>query len=435
MAIDSAVNTLALAVLCVGTAASAVHTVTMHPKIPHSGVGSGASGTILELGHPRPPYVSSEAYPVFWAVGGNNATDFDPGQIADITQFGILPKNYTFCGRIGGAWPSLPNPTGPAGAVNGGVPQAGNLSLHLDLTRSNVEAMMPDPDYDGLGIYDFEAWVPLWDENTTPASTNWHSQRYQAYSIALVKAAHPDWTPAQLEAQAKQEFETAGMNFFVETLKLCTALRPKALWGFYGMPGGDFALTPATRAKAIADAERMRPVYNLSGALFPSIYLSGTNADNVQRVNTTVGVAVEVAAMMAEAGQRPIPVYPFAWECYHNASTLLTPKDLATDLTQPYFAGADGVIIWGWTGFKPQGGGGANISTYIGHVKTVTGPLVKAFEARVDSCSQTFCSGHGRCATLPDDSNAEESPDCQCFDGYSGPTCSAQARLETVATP
>jgi hypothetical protein len=52
----------------------------------------------------------------------------------------------------------------------------------------------------------------------------------------------------------------AAMTFFVETLKLCNKLRPKALFGYYGFPGGDFALTPASFAKAMANAERMRPV-------------------------------------------------------------------------------------------------------------------------------------------------------------------------------
>ena len=119
---------------------------------------------------------------------------------------------------------------------------------------------MPDPTYAGLGVYDFEAWTPLWEENTTPSQIDWHSKRYQDYSIALVRDAHPDWTEAQLTAEAKTAFDAAAMSFFVETLKLCARLRPNALWGFYGFPGGDFAATPANRAFAMANAERMRPV-------------------------------------------------------------------------------------------------------------------------------------------------------------------------------
>ena len=112
-------------------------------------------------------------------------------------------------------------------------------------------------------VYDFEAWTPIWENNDTPASINWHSKRYQDYSIALVKAKHPGWSEAQLDVQAKKEFEAAGecssqcllyvhklfsrrlllydivrtaMEIFVKTLNVASATRPKALWGYYGTP-------------------------------------------------------------------------------------------------------------------------------------------------------------------------------------------------------
>eukprot|EP00040_Diaphanoeca_grandis_P013058 m.66052 g.66052 ORF g.66052 m.66052 type:complete len:440 (+) comp23635_c0_seq3:116-1435(+) len=411
---------------------------------------------------PRPEYVTSEAYPVFWLVGGNNASAFGPGGVLDVEQFGMKPLNYSFCGRIGGSWPSLPNEFNNSGAINGGVPQAANLSLHLELTARNVEAMMPDPSFSGLGIYDFEAWVPIWEDNT--ASVNWHSSRYTRYSMELVKQQHQDWNATQIEALAKQEFETAAINFFVATLNLCSKLRPKALWGFYGMPGGSFAPTPTNRAKAIADAEKMKPVWEASGALFPSIYLDSDNAtENRFAISATVGIAVEVAQMFAASGGKRIPVYPFAWECYHNSTTLLTNSDLTIDITEPYTYGADGVIIWGWTGFGPQGSGGKKIDTYIDHVRTVTGPITHTFEEKVKSCSVQYCSGHGRCVgslSNFDNSNMNQHqtqnqnvpsvvesktdkanhqiqpavhvpPTCRCFDNFSGATCSIATNAES----
>ena len=47
--------------------------------------------------------------------------------------------------------------------------------------------------------------------------------------------AHPDYTDAQATAVAQKEFETAALNFFLETLKVCQEVRPNARWGAYGV--------------------------------------------------------------------------------------------------------------------------------------------------------------------------------------------------------
>jgi hypothetical protein len=85
-------------------------------------------------------------------------------------------------------WPTIGD---DGSVVNGGVPQAGNLSLHLDTVRQTVVQWLPDPDYDGNAVIDFESWTPLWDQNN--GSDWYHGVRYQKLSIALVAAAHPSW--------------------------------------------------------------------------------------------------------------------------------------------------------------------------------------------------------------------------------------------------
>lgn len=76
----------------------------------------------------------------------------------------------------------------------------------------------------------FENWTPIWEQNTE--NNNWHGKRYQKYSISLVRQAHPGWSLGQITAQAKIEFESAGIDLFVTALNHASALRPKALWGF-----------------------------------------------------------------------------------------------------------------------------------------------------------------------------------------------------------
>ena len=98
----------------------------------------------------------------------------------------------------------------------------------------------------------------------------------------------------------------------------------------------------------------MAPIYRASGALFPSIYISQAPASAEQRRATVLShVAAEVnaSARLADAGGPRVPVYPFAWQCYHNGSTLLSYDDLQSEIIEPYNAGADGVVVWGC---KPQ---------------------------------------------------------------------------------
>ena len=44
--------------------------------------------------------------------------------------------------------------------------QAANLSVFLDGLAKNIEADIPEADYAGLAVFDFEAFTPLWSEDT-----------------------------------------------------------------------------------------------------------------------------------------------------------------------------------------------------------------------------------------------------------------------------
>ena len=51
-----------------------------------------------------------------------------------------------FYSKHNGYWPYYAN----GKPVNGGIPQLGNLTKHLELFLSNVSSMIVDPEYDGL---------------------------------------------------------------------------------------------------------------------------------------------------------------------------------------------------------------------------------------------------------------------------------------------
>ena len=95
--------------------------------------------------------------------------------------------------------------------VNGGVPQAANLSLHLEELSKSGQANIPDPQWTRLEMFDFEEWVPSYYGNI--ASCGGHNFKYQNYSRQLVWEAHPwsCWSAERVEAQAKTEFEGGGI--------------------------------------------------------------------------------------------------------------------------------------------------------------------------------------------------------------------------------
>lgn len=162
----------------------------------------------------------------YWNVGDSTPKTLNP------EKFLVFSANYTQTGD-GCSTPNcqswsqglFPTISDDGTAVNGGVPQAANLSAHLELLEKTVVQWIPDPDWDGNAVLDFEAWTTVWELNTD--SGNWHGRRYQNYSIYLVQKEHPEWPKEQVVAEAKKEFEGAATEFFVETLSTCKKLRPK----------------------------------------------------------------------------------------------------------------------------------------------------------------------------------------------------------------
>jgi len=60
--------------------------------------------------------------------------------------------------------------------VNGGLPQNADLHAHLEKARADILAAIPDPDFAGPVVIDYERWRPEW-------SLNWAARRiYQVES-------------------------------------------------------------------------------------------------------------------------------------------------------------------------------------------------------------------------------------------------------------
>ena len=120
---------------------------------------------------------------------------------------------------------------------NGGVPQEGNLTLHLEFFKDHVEEQVANKTFQGIAVIDFESWRPIFRQNW--ASLN----RYRELSVEIERNKHPFWSNNAVKNEAVRTFEFHGRLFMEETLKLAKILRPFANWGYYAYPYC-FNLTP-----------------------------------------------------------------------------------------------------------------------------------------------------------------------------------------------
>ena len=47
--------------------------------------------------------------------------------------------------------------------INGGLPQLGNLTEHLNQVRKDIAIQLPDPNFSGYAVIDWEVWVPSFE--------------------------------------------------------------------------------------------------------------------------------------------------------------------------------------------------------------------------------------------------------------------------------
>ena len=113
---------------------------------------------------------------------------------------------------------------------NGGVPQEGNLTLHLENFRKHLDEQINDINFNGIGIIDFESWRPIFRQN-------WASLlKYKELSYSIEENKHYFWPKKLIKIEAEKNFEYYGKLFMDETLKLAKKLRPYAYWGYYAYP-------------------------------------------------------------------------------------------------------------------------------------------------------------------------------------------------------
>nr|QKV49747.1 PH-20 hyaluronidase [Blarina brevicauda] len=279
--------------------------------------------------------------------------------------------------------------------VNGGIPQLGNLTAHLEKARKDIAFYIPN-DHVSLAVIDWEEWRPLWIRN-------WHPKTiYQNKSIELVMKNNPslDWTTAA--KIAKIEFEKAAKDFMLETLKLGKSLRPKSYWGYYLFPDCyNHQYRENEYNGSCFEREKKRNyeliwLWNESTALYPSIYLNKKLRSNPRAalfVRNRVQEAFRVSKLRKV--ETRLPVFVYVRPVFTDApGEFLSEVDLVNTIGESIALGVSGIIIWGSFNFSKSEQSCQNLSNYM---NTVLNPYLLNVTLAAKLCSQVLCQDQGIC--------------------------------------
>jgi len=105
------------------------------------------------------------------------------------------------------------------------------MARHFAAIETHVNLKIPDRNWAGMGVIDYEIWWPQWTRTQSTAQNAWR---------AYIRANRPELlqflSANEQEAVFKQTFNDAARDFCTATINECRRLRPNAKWGFFGLP-------------------------------------------------------------------------------------------------------------------------------------------------------------------------------------------------------
>ncbi|MCB9838869.1 MAG: hypothetical protein H6813_05980 [Phycisphaeraceae bacterium] len=290
----------------------------------------------IALGTGPGALASEPSYTFHYGVSGDEAGSIDLGG-APIERDVFMFFEHTL-----GLYPRIDQQNGRW--INGGLPQRADLDAHLGACLNEILEAIPDPEWDGFVVIDYESWTPWWED--TP-------RRYRNATIEDLRERMPYLTDEELETIGRQEYEAAARQLMEGTIDLGRALRPEARWGYWSYPKARHAL--------LGDNEQTQWLWDASDAFYPSVYMTDYlvpdwmepglgQARYETYIESDFDGNLAVARQVAGPDR---PVLAFAWPRYGRNNEnqwyrlhLIEHEHLNLMLFGPYFWDADGVILW-----------------------------------------------------------------------------------------
>ncbi|XP_069674975.1 hyaluronidase A-like [Periplaneta americana] len=257
---------------------------------------------------------------------------------------------------------------------NGGVPQEGNLKQHLEKLREHVSYIVPDINFEGLGIIDFEFWRPIFRQNWA------RLEPYKTLSIKLERERHPLWSDAAIKKEAKRRFEKFGSQFLLSSLKLLKQMRPNGLWGYYSYPNCfnyvPNNMKPFCPRQVCVENDELNWLFEKSKALYPSLSLRKelrlTTEQLARFITERLNEAVRVRNNVPQHSNLTVNAY--FWYKYQDVDRFVSEEDIRNVLSVARRSLIDGVIIWGSFNDVESSEKCKDLEKYV---NTVLGPMIK----------------------------------------------------------
>jgi hypothetical protein len=299
---------------------------------------------------PGPATPCRQQFPLYWGI--------DNSSTVDTSLYPALLRNsaaslYGWAGIL----PQFVNGV-PA---NGGIPQRGNLSIHLARLATDVVSAraLPDANMTGVCCLDYEQWRADWNSTASSALAP-----YREASINYTTAQHPNISAAEVLPTAIGEFEAAAGRFLQASLEAVQRVRPGCRWGMYAYPRNDFAqggyVGPLAASMRATNDGPLRWVWQAQDVLLPNIYLTAPDRSphdgqtTAQYISSNVAEAMRLSALAVTTGNRSSapPVVPMTWYVYNAYPrpvvwTYLSRADLEASIRLPASLGATGLFLWG----------------------------------------------------------------------------------------
>ncbi|KAK3588223.1 hypothetical protein CHS0354_010469 [Potamilus streckersoni] len=274
----------------------------------------------------------------------------------------------------------------------GGLPQLGNLSLHLQKVVEDIMTLIPNPSFDGLAVIDWEAWDPLYDRNGYSPKR----RIYQQKSEELVRAQHPDWNKTRVIEEARREFNKAARQYMLKTLELVRELRPQGHWGYYGFPRCNNYAPGQSRCKdfIMKDNNKLKWLFKASSVIVPSIYTSESQMNSTEKYAFIQGILREALRVKTRFSNPEIPVLAYTMYRYKDTLNFYNETDLENSITQAFDAGCGGLVMWDSSRSFKNRDTCLQLRRYL---NSTLGPFIKNITSFARTCSLDNCQGHGRC--------------------------------------
>ncbi|XP_066144226.1 hyaluronidase B-like isoform X2 [Euwallacea fornicatus] len=292
--------------------------------------------------------VSKTPLKVYWNVPSFQCNPFKLNFTTLLDKFAIRHnENDNFRGHVinilydPGNFPAILKHENEVFLRNGGVPQEGNVTNHLNVYAQIVDQLMPDRTFSGLAIIDFESWRPIYRQNWGLLAS------YKNLSETIERQKHPFWPENWIKKEAARRFEEAAGKFINETLKLSRALRPNATWGYYHYPYCFKANDQSQCSKQVLEEnDRLNWLFQQSKSLYPSVYLqeAQTPAERAQYIEASLEEALRIKRNLNDPDKK---IFAYFWYKFQDTGKYLSKKDLFLPLVVLASHKIDGVILWG----------------------------------------------------------------------------------------